>query len=94
MLEMVEEQIPDRPDGDHILIVGPSDLLQQTIRGAVCAALATLAKRVDDGPAGDAEAAAALVELANVASAWTMLYVDAQAVQGYSFDPDSDPATP
>jgi hypothetical protein len=47
------DQIPDRPERDDIVIVGPTRLLQQVIRGAVCVALGSLAERVDDGPAGD-----------------------------------------
>jgi hypothetical protein len=74
----------------RLAVHGPARLMSDVVTGAARNAADELVEYARRRPRGDAAAAAALLDAARVAMAWSETYVATQAVESYTFDPDFD----
>jgi hypothetical protein len=93
LLRLVREQIVKPIDGEDLVLVGPSMMLGDLIRGAMRHAIETLAEIASAQSLSHEDTVQALGDASVAAAAWVETYRDALAVETFSFDPAADPFT-
>jgi hypothetical protein len=74
-----------------MVVVGPAELVEILVVGAVRNVVAALGEALDDPRPSDAQARQRLAEVVQAAWAWVQTYVDCQDLDAFSFDPAADP---
>jgi hypothetical protein len=92
-LDMIRGQLADA-GGDEtgpVAIYGPARIVAELVRETTRQVAATLRELLEEGPLGDAEARERVLEAAAAAKAWTERYVECEAVEWFTFDPEAAP---
>jgi len=90
LLRMIRAEVPAADHADAVVVVGPSEMLLDVVRGAMRRAvddLGTLAHGVYSEPSELSR----LRDIASAVRAWVETLVECEAVEGFRFDPDADP---
>jgi hypothetical protein len=91
LLQLVHEQLLDGAADENAVVVGPSMMLSDLVRGAMRHTIETLAELASSSRLRNHATQFALSEAAAAATAWVETYRDLQAVEAFNFDPEVDP---
>jgi hypothetical protein len=86
----IQSQVPAGVTEEPFEIVGPATMVSNLIEGAVRNAADRLGESLRSPSRPNAQTRGRLRELAVAVCAWVETYVDCQAVEWYSFDPNWD----
>jgi hypothetical protein len=88
LLRMMRAQLVD---DRSTVFVGPTGMVDEAVRGAMCNVVGALSELVHDRDGADEER---LRETAAAANAWVRTFVDLRAVVAFNFDPEAEPSRP
>jgi hypothetical protein len=93
LIELLRARLPVGEVSEPFALAGPAEMIGRIARGALRGAVEALAERVRQ-PGRDREARAQLADDAAAAGAWVRTFIDVQAVEDFTFDPNADPREP
>lgn len=88
-LRRMRAQLPAAGAGIGAVFCGPADSVAALVRASLRTCAAALAELTQGPLRGDAATRDALRRTAAAAEAWATTHLDRQAVESYTFDPDS-----
>jgi hypothetical protein len=94
LLERLRAQLPTGEVRGSFVVVGPTDVVGAIVRDSTRRVVETLGELVLEHPGSGCEARAGMVAAVTAAAAWVQTYVDAQAIEDFSFDVEADPSGP
>lgn len=89
LLRKLRGELPEGEHGEFVLFTGPSGMVLDAVEGTMDNVVAALAEQV-----ARRKPNARLRDTAAAAHAWVETFLDCKAVEGFDFDPTSDPIRP
>jgi hypothetical protein len=94
LAELLRERLPPAGHSEPFVFVGPAGMIGGIARASARRAVEALAELVAAEPPRGRELRGRLAQAAEAATAWVRTFVEAQALEDFSFDPDADPDLP
>ncbi len=91
LLRKMRAQLPAPDPAESVVLVGPSELMRELVRGALRRVVDALSDYVDANRPSEHETRTRLVATARAAYAWAQTWSDCEELELFRFDPPADP---